>query len=138
MGLDADADAPGRPAPGRAVRRRLGAGRSRPRRAVSQRHHARSTSSGLESAIDGLEAELEPLDPVHPARRDAGRRAAPPGADGLPPRRAAGRDARPARRARTSPSRSIVYLNRLSDLLFVLARAVNHRAGVADVLWKGI
>ena len=32
----------------------------------------------------------------------------------------------------------LVYLNRLSDLLFVLARAVNHRAGVADVLWKGI
>jgi cob(I)alamin adenosyltransferase len=32
----------------------------------------------------------------------------------------------------------IVYLNRLSDLLFVLARAVNHRARVADVIWKGI
>ncbi len=32
----------------------------------------------------------------------------------------------------------IVYLNRLSDLLFVLARAVNRRAGVADVIWKGL
>ncbi len=32
----------------------------------------------------------------------------------------------------------LVYLNRLSDLLFVLARAVNHRAGVPDVIWKGI
>jgi cob(I)alamin adenosyltransferase len=31
----------------------------------------------------------------------------------------------------------LVYLNRLSDLLFVLARAVNHRAGVADVPWSG-
>jgi cob(I)alamin adenosyltransferase len=28
------------------------------------------------------------------------------------------------------------YLNRLSDLLFVLARAANHRQGVSDVLWK--
>lgn len=27
------------------------------------------------------------------------------------------------------------YLNRLSDLLFVLARVVNHRAGVPDVKW---
>jgi cob(I)alamin adenosyltransferase len=29
-----------------------------------------------------------------------------------------------------------VYLNRLSDCLFVLARAVNARAGVADVPWN--
>ena len=29
----------------------------------------------------------------------------------------------------------IVYLNRLSDLLFVMARAVNHRAGVPEVEW---
>jgi len=29
----------------------------------------------------------------------------------------------------------IVYLNRLSDLLFVMARAVNHRAGAAEVEW---
>jgi cob(I)alamin adenosyltransferase len=28
------------------------------------------------------------------------------------------------------------YLNRLSDLLFVLARLANHRAGVSDVLWN--
>jgi cob(I)alamin adenosyltransferase len=35
------------------------------------------------------------------------------------------------------PAPLIVYLNRLSDLLFVLARAVNHRAGVADVPWRG-
>lgn len=30
------------------------------------------------------------------------------------------------------------YLNRLSDLLFVLARAVNRACGVADVTWKPI
>ncbi len=29
----------------------------------------------------------------------------------------------------------LVYLNRLSDLLFVLARLANRREGVADVLW---
>jgi cob(I)alamin adenosyltransferase len=30
----------------------------------------------------------------------------------------------------------LIYLNRLSDLLFVLARAVNQSAGQSDVLWK--
>ncbi len=30
----------------------------------------------------------------------------------------------------------IVYLNRLGDLLFVIARAVNAAVGQADVLWK--
>ncbi|MGD8318294.1 MAG: cob(I)yrinic acid a,c-diamide adenosyltransferase [Myxococcales bacterium] len=29
------------------------------------------------------------------------------------------------------------YLNRLSDLLFVLARYSNHAAGVSDIPWKG-
>jgi cob(I)alamin adenosyltransferase len=29
----------------------------------------------------------------------------------------------------------IAYLNRLSDLLFVMARAANHRAGVAEMEW---
>jgi len=29
----------------------------------------------------------------------------------------------------------IVYLNRLSDLLFTLARLANHRAGAGDVTW---
>jgi cob(I)alamin adenosyltransferase len=29
----------------------------------------------------------------------------------------------------------IVYLNRLSDLLFVMARAVNHRAGASETEW---
>jgi cob(I)alamin adenosyltransferase len=30
----------------------------------------------------------------------------------------------------------VIYLNRLSDWLFVLARAVNQSAGVADVPWR--
>jgi len=29
----------------------------------------------------------------------------------------------------------VVYLNRLSDLLFVMARVANHRAGTAEVEW---
>lgn len=31
---------------------------------------------------------------------------------------------------------SVQYLNRLSDLLFVLARDINRQQGVADVLWR--
>ena len=27
------------------------------------------------------------------------------------------------------------YVNRLSDLLFTMARALNHRAGVAEIEW---
>lgn len=32
----------------------------------------------------------------------------------------------------------LIYLNRLSDLLFVAARVINQRAGVADVPWRGL
>ncbi|HXK11545.1 MAG TPA: cob(I)yrinic acid a,c-diamide adenosyltransferase [Vicinamibacteria bacterium] len=39
-----------------------------------------------------------------------------------------------AREADVDP-RILVYLNRLSDLLFVLARAENHRAGLAEDPW---
>ncbi len=36
-----------------------------------------------------------------------------------------------------APARSevVIYLNRLSDLLFVLARRANKEAGVEDVPW---
>jgi cob(I)alamin adenosyltransferase len=33
------------------------------------------------------------------------------------------------------PPPFLIYLNRLSDLLFTLARLANHRAGVGDVTW---
>ena len=33
------------------------------------------------------------------------------------------------------PELFLVYLNRLSDLLFTLARLANHRAGIGDVTW---
>jgi cob(I)alamin adenosyltransferase len=33
------------------------------------------------------------------------------------------------------PDQFLIYLNRLSDLLFTLARLANHRAGEGDVTW---
>ncbi len=33
------------------------------------------------------------------------------------------------------PELFLIYLNRLSDLLFTLARLANHRAGIGDVTW---
>ena len=41
-----------------------------------------------------------------------------------------------ARRVHEFPDEILVYLNRLSDLLFAVARELNDRAGVADVPWK--
>ena len=38
-------------------------------------------------------------------------------------------------RADEVPGLFLTYLNRLSDLLFTLARLANHRAGVGDVTW---
>jgi cob(I)alamin adenosyltransferase len=85
----------------------------------------------LEQLIDGLEAELPPLrrfilpggSPagawLHLARtvcRRAERRVVALGSDAVDPI-------------------LIVYLNRLSDLLFVMARAANQRAGVAETEW---
>ena len=29
-----------------------------------------------------------------------------------------------------------IYLNRLSDLMFILARATNHRKNISDIVWK--
>ncbi|NNF41839.1 MAG: ATP:cob(I)alamin adenosyltransferase, partial [Phycisphaerales bacterium] len=37
----------------------------------------------------------------------------------------------------TVSSALIVCVNRLSDLLFAMARRANHAAGVADVVWVG-
>ncbi len=91
----------------------------------------------LERAIDGLEAELEPLREfilpggvpaaayVHLARTVC-RRA----------ERLVVELTQEKHGAVAAPV--LVYLNRLSDLLFVLARAVNQKAGVPDVIWKGI
>ena len=41
-----------------------------------------------------------------------------------------------AQREMPRPPSRCSYLNRLSDLLFVLARVLNRRAGRGDVLWQ--
>ena len=88
----------------------------------------------LEHAIDAGEAELEPLTAfimpggtpkaaaLHVARtvcRRAERRVIALSHDG----------------EMHVPGIVVVYLNRLSDLLFVLARVANRRAGAAEVTW---
>lgn len=35
-------------------------------------------------------------------------------------------------------ARILIYLNRLSDLFFMLARFINHEAGIVEVTWSGI
>ncbi|AGC47835.1 MULTISPECIES: cob(I)yrinic acid a,c-diamide adenosyltransferase [Myxococcus] len=49
--------------------------------------------------------------------------------------RRAERRAVPLLRDGTIPKDVVVFLNRLSDLLFVMARVANHRANVPDVKW---
>ncbi len=91
----------------------------------------------LEHTIDGLEADLEPL-------REFILPGGVPAAAYLHLARTVCRRAErlvvelalEKREAVAGPV--LVYLNRLSDLLFVLARAVNRKAGVPDVIWKGI
>ena len=85
----------------------------------------------LEGAIDRLEAELPPL-----------RKFILPGGSGAGAQLHLARTV--CRRAERRvvglgpgavESLVIVYLNRLSDLLFVMARAVNQRAGVPEIEW---
>lgn len=88
--------------------------------------------SVLEGAIDRFEEELEPLQNfILPGGS--------PAAAWLHVGRTVARRAerRVVALAKQTEVRITVvhYLNRLSDLLFVLARVSNHRAGVADVPW---
>ena len=90
--------------------------------------------AALEQRIDGLEKELEPL-----------RRFILPGGCAAAAAFHLARTVcrRAERRAvlldRDEPlaAASLSFLNRLSDLLFVMARVENQRAGVADVEWEG-
>jgi cob(I)alamin adenosyltransferase len=90
-----------------------------------------SSVSRLEHWIDGLETELPPL------RHFILAGGSPAGAS----LHLARTICRRAERAVISlgpdavESIVLVYLNRLSDLLFVLARAANHRAGVPETEW---
>lgn len=90
-------------------------------------------TAALEGEIDRMEAELEPLKNfVLPGGT--------PAAAALHVARAVCR--RAERRAITLSHQDTVrpealrYLNRLSDLLFVLARYANHHAGIADIPWR--
>lgn len=86
----------------------------------------------LEEAIDELEASLEPLRQF----------ILPGGTQGAAQLHLARTICRRAERWAVSLAQAepvgpqvLVYLNRLSDFLFVAARAANGRAGAADVPW---
>ena len=88
----------------------------------------------LERRVDALETELEPLRRfILPGGSPAA--AAFPVARTVC-RRAERRCVALAREADVGAA-AVGYLNRLSDLLFVMARIENRRAGVADVEWIG-
>ena len=84
----------------------------------------------MERAIDGFDAELAPLSAfILPGGT--------PLASALHLARTVCR--RAERRLVSVPEpdpQAIVYLNRLSDLLFTMARVANARAGVKDVPWR--
>lgn len=87
----------------------------------------------LEQAIDAHEAELEPLKQfILPG----GSRAAALLHLARTVCRRAERRVVSLTAAETVSPELIVYLNRLSDLLFVLARAANRQAGQGDVPWQ--
>ncbi|HHQ48037.1 MAG TPA: cob(I)yrinic acid a,c-diamide adenosyltransferase [Acidobacteria bacterium] len=86
----------------------------------------------LERWIDAMEAELEPLASF----------VLPGGTRAAALAHLARTVCRRAERRVTAldgalPEGLLPYLNRLSDALFVLARWLNRRAGVSDVLWRG-
>lgn len=102
-------------------------GEGTPRELIADRH-----VSALEGACDALNEELGPLDNF----------ILPGGCEGAARlhvartvcRRAERRVVSFAESAPVSPA-LIRYLNRLSDLLFIMARFENRRRGVDDVLW---
>jgi cob(I)alamin adenosyltransferase len=95
----------------------------------------RGDVDALEQQIDAFETELAPLQRfVLPGGTPA---AAALHVARTVCRRAERRCVQLARDEAVDPT-CIAFLNRLSDLLFVMARVANRRAGVADVEWQGI
>ena len=88
----------------------------------------------LEAAIDVADAELPEL---HAFVLPGGTRAAVAFHAARTVCRRAERRVLALDRIAPLPDASVRYLNRLSDLLFVLARLENHRSGVRDVEWSG-
>lgn len=85
----------------------------------------------LEGWIDALQAELPPLGHFILSGGS-------PGGAALHLSRTVGRRAERATLALGASAVEpivLIYLNRVSDLLFVMARAANHRAGVAETEW---
>jgi cob(I)alamin adenosyltransferase len=94
---------------------------------------AESRVAELERALDRLNANLGPLKEfILPG----GSRAAAAAHLARTACRRAERRLITLRRAEPLAPTSVAYLNRLSDLLFVVARAANRHAGRADVLWR--
>jgi cob(I)alamin adenosyltransferase len=84
----------------------------------------------LEALIDRLESELPPL------RRFILAGGSPAGAALHVARTVCRRAERRMVALAPMPDAILIkYVNRLSDLLFVLARVVNHRAGVPEIEW---
>jgi len=89
--------------------------------------------TALEQALDRYNADLAPLkDFILPG----GSRSAALGHVARSICRRAERRTVTLARGATVNDSTLRYLNRLSDLLFVLARSLNSAAGVADVLWQ--
>lgn len=87
----------------------------------------------MEQEIDRFDAELEPLRSfVLPA----GTRAAAQLHLARTVCRRAERSVVTLARHETVPPHALEYLNRLSDLLFTLARVANHRAGASEAKWQ--
>ncbi|MGB5306895.1 MAG: cob(I)yrinic acid a,c-diamide adenosyltransferase [Gammaproteobacteria bacterium] len=93
-----------------------------------------------QAQVDGLEELLDALNGELPALQEFILPGGSPAAAACHLARAMCRRAerRTFSLAKESPVNrtTLQYLNRLSDLLFVIARHLNKAAGVADVLWK--
>ncbi|WP_375767571.1 cob(I)yrinic acid a,c-diamide adenosyltransferase [Archangium gephyra] len=86
----------------------------------------------MEKAIDTFETELSPM--THFILPGGSQAAAALHLSRTVCRRAERRVVA-ALREGEAQQEAVVYLNRLSDLLFVMARVANHRAGIEDVKW---
>jgi cob(I)alamin adenosyltransferase len=102
------------------------------RKALEKAELAPSRVTAFEQAMDAADGELAPLRAfILPA-------GAPKAAALHLARtvcRRAERSVVTLARAKEVPELFLVYLNRLSDYLFTLARLANHRAGRTDVTW---
>lgn len=107
---------------------------ARHRESLGMQEPSDTEIAALEARIDALEAELPPLERfVLPG----GTREAAAFHVARTVCRRAERVAVALDRSESLAPSAIRYLNRLSDLLFVLARVENRRAGVGDVEWEG-